>query len=108
MPDTRDTCGRMGRYEALRAKAELGNLGGSDGAALAYAQEVRADEAVADRLSATTTLWLPVYGLGVAVLVGTAAWFRDRFQSRSQSRSRSQSQSQSQSRDRAGVRPLGR
>ncbi|WP_225826533.1 hypothetical protein [Streptomyces naphthomycinicus] len=78
MPGTRAECGLMGRYEALQAKAALGGLAGSDGAAVAYAQEVQARKAVAECLAATTTLWLPVYGVGVAVLVGVVVWFRDR------------------------------
>ncbi|WP_176986060.1 hypothetical protein [Streptomyces sp. 2231.1] len=51
-------------------------------AALAFAQETQAGRAVAECLAATTTLWLPVYGLGAAVLVGTVAWFRDRDRAR--------------------------
>ncbi|MGW1491186.1 hypothetical protein [Streptomyces sp. NBC_00191] len=78
MPGTRSECGLMGRYEALQVKSALGNLAGSDGAALAFAQEVQARRAVAECLAATTTLWLPLYGLGAAVLVGAAAYFRDR------------------------------
>ncbi|ALC24448.1 hypothetical protein SPRI_6142 [Streptomyces pristinaespiralis] len=82
MPATRGKCGLMGRYEALQVKAALGDLAGSDGTALAFAQDVRAREAVADCLAATTTLWLPVYGVGAAVLVGAAAWFQDRARAR--------------------------
>ncbi|MFC4331104.1 hypothetical protein ACFPC0_25665 [Streptomyces andamanensis] len=82
MPGTRAECALMGRYGALQAKAALGGLAGGDGAALAYAQGVRARTAVAECLSATTTLWLPVYGVGAAVLVGAAAWFRDRTRAR--------------------------
>ncbi|MEU4345988.1 hypothetical protein [Streptomyces sp. NPDC023838] len=82
MPATRSECGLMGRYEALQVKASLGNLAGGDGTALAYAQDVQARKAVAECLAATTTLWLPVYGVGVAVLVGGATWFRDRARAR--------------------------
>ncbi|WP_432027906.1 hypothetical protein [Streptomyces sp. 1222.5] len=82
MPGTRGECALMGRYAALQAKAALGDLSGSDGAALAFAQETQAGRAVAECLAATTTLWLPVYGLGAAVLVGTVAWFRDRDRAR--------------------------
>lgn len=78
MPGTRSECPLLGRYQALQAKAALGNLAGSDSAALAFAQEVQARNAVAECLAATTTLWLPLYGVGVAVLVGAGAWFRDR------------------------------
>ncbi|TQK42623.1 hypothetical protein FBY35_4051 [Streptomyces sp. SLBN-118] len=82
MPGTRSECGLMGRYQALQAKAALGNLAGSDGAALAFVQDVQARKAVAECLAATTTLWLPMYGVGAAVLVGAAAWFRDRARAR--------------------------
>ncbi|MFF6782562.1 hypothetical protein [Streptomyces sp. NPDC012510] len=78
MPGTRSDCALLGRYQALQAEAALGNLAGSDSAALEFAREVRAREAVAECLAATTTLWLPLYGVGVAVLVGTGVWFRDR------------------------------
>ncbi|WP_406324959.1 hypothetical protein OG784_01095 [Streptomyces sp. NBC_01617] len=82
MPGTRSECELAGRYEAPQVKAALGNLAGSDGAALAFAQEVQARKAVAECLAATTTLWLPLYGLGAAVLVGAAAWLRDRARAR--------------------------
>lgn len=78
MPGTRDGCPELGAYEAISAEAALGNLAGRDSAALARAQEARSHEAVADCLSATTTLWLPVYGVGAAVLVGLGAWCVDR------------------------------
>ncbi|MGW3599591.1 hypothetical protein, partial [Streptomyces sp. NPDC005167] len=64
MPGTRSECELAGRYEALQVKAALGNLAGSVGAALAFAQEVQARKAVAECLAATTTLWLPLYGWG--------------------------------------------
>ncbi|MFK8908773.1 hypothetical protein [Streptomyces sp. YS-3] len=82
MPGTRAECHLMGRYQALQTKAALGNLAGGDRTALAFAQDRQARTAVADCLSATTTLWLPVYGVGVAVLVAGTVWFRDRAQSR--------------------------
>ena len=82
MPGTRDDCELMGRYQALQTEAALGNLAGSGGAALSFAQENQARKAVAECLAATTTLWLPLYGLGVAVLVGTGVWFRDRARAR--------------------------
>ncbi|MFK0237289.1 hypothetical protein [Streptomyces vinaceus] len=78
MPGTRGQCALRGRYAALQAEAALGNLAGGDGAALAYVQQDEAAQAVAECLAATTTLWLPLYGVGVAVLVGAGAWFRDR------------------------------
>ncbi|HEY9367654.1 hypothetical protein [Streptomyces sp.] len=81
MPATRDDCELLGRYQALQAEAALGNLAGSDGPALAFAQEDLADKAVAECLAATTTLWLPLYGVGVAILVATGAWLRDRARS---------------------------
>ncbi|MBT2458446.1 hypothetical protein J7E98_27870 [Streptomyces sp. ISL-86] len=83
MPGTRSECELLGRYEALQVEAALGNLAGSDGAALALAQEVQARKAVAECLAATTTLWLPLYGVGAAVLVGTVAWLRDRARAQS-------------------------
>lgn len=78
MSGTRSTCEGTGRYEAIRSRAALANLADSDIAALAYAQVAQSDKAVADCLAATTTLWLPVYGAGAAVLVGAGAWARDR------------------------------
>ncbi|MFE5808948.1 hypothetical protein [Streptomyces sp. NPDC056491] len=83
MPGTRGDCVLAGRYAALEAEAALGNLAGSDAAALAFAQQDQARKAVAECLAATTTLWLPLYGLGVAVLVGAVAWLRDRARARS-------------------------
>lgn len=83
MPATRGDCVLVGRYQALQVEAGLGNLAGSDGAALAFVQADQARKAVAECLAATTTLWLPVYGVGVAVLVGVCAWFRDRAHARS-------------------------
>ncbi|MER7180005.1 hypothetical protein ABT404_11080 [Streptomyces hyaluromycini] len=82
MPGTRDDCELTGRYQALQVKAALGDLAGADRAALAFAQQTEARKAVAECLAATTTLWLPLYGLAVALLVGTAAWFRDRARTR--------------------------
>lgn len=79
MPGTRDRCDALGAYESIRTEASLGNLAGRDGAALADAQEVQSHEAVADCLSSTTTLWLPVYAAGAAVVVGLGAWCIDRF-----------------------------
>ncbi|MFD7626062.1 hypothetical protein ACFV7Q_08435 [Streptomyces sp. NPDC059851] len=78
MPGTRSHCALAGRYAALQAEATLGNLAGSDPAALAFAQQDQGRRAVADCLAATTTLWLPVYAVAVAVLVGAVAWTRDR------------------------------
>ncbi|MFE5541459.1 hypothetical protein [Streptomyces sp. NPDC056492] len=83
MPATRSQCVLRGRYEALQVEAALGNLAGHDGVALAYVQQDEARKAVAECLAATTTLWLPLYGVGVAVLVGAVAWFRDRARARS-------------------------
>ncbi|MFJ8076761.1 hypothetical protein ACIQ7Q_23150 [Streptomyces sp. NPDC096176] len=83
MRGTRRECLLMGRYEALKVEAALGNLAGSDSAAVAFAQGDQAREAIAECLAATTTLWLPLYGVGMAVLVGAGAWFRDRARARS-------------------------
>ncbi|MGW6688052.1 hypothetical protein [Streptomyces sp. NPDC054961] len=82
MPRTRGDCALVGRYQALQTEAALGSLAGRDGTALAFVREGQARKAVAECLAATTTLWLPVYGVGVAVLVGTGAWFRDRTRQR--------------------------
>ncbi|MGI5447667.1 hypothetical protein ACQEVM_18235 [Streptomyces sp. CA-243310] len=82
MPGTRGTCDLMGRYQALQVKAALGSLAEADGPALAFAQDTQARNAVGECLAATTTLWLPMYGVGVAVLVGALAWFRDRARAR--------------------------
>ncbi|MFJ8012611.1 hypothetical protein [Streptomyces sp. NPDC096339] len=89
MPGTRAQCALLGRYQAVQTEAALGNLAGSDPAALAFTQQTHAREAVADCLAATTTLWLPLYGVGVAALVGTAAWFHDRSRARTQPPTRS-------------------
>ncbi|MEU2390982.1 hypothetical protein [Streptomyces sp. NPDC007369] len=78
MPGTRSRCALAGRYAALQAQAALGDLAGSDGAALAFARRDQSGQAVADCLAATTTLWLPLYAIGVALLVGAVAWTRDR------------------------------
>ncbi|MEU5241922.1 hypothetical protein ACH4UR_16615 [Streptomyces lydicus] len=65
-----------------RAEAALANLAGRDSGALAQAQAHQSHVAVADCLSATTTVWLPLYGLGAAVLTGLGAWSLDRARSR--------------------------
>ncbi|MFF8954800.1 hypothetical protein [Streptomyces sp. NPDC014894] len=82
MPGTRDECPALGAYAAVRAEAALGDLADRDPAALARAREAQRHEAVADCLSATTTLWLPVYGAGAAVLAGLGAWALDRARTR--------------------------
>ncbi|MBT2449717.1 hypothetical protein J7F03_22080 [Streptomyces sp. ISL-43] len=82
MPGTRSDCELLGRYQAIQTEASLGSLAGSDATALAFVQEEQARKAVAECLAATTTLWLPLYGVGVAVLVGTYVWFRDRARAR--------------------------
>ncbi|MFG2115212.1 hypothetical protein ACGFRB_21730 [Streptomyces sp. NPDC048718] len=74
MPGTRDRCEAVGAYARLEAEAALGSLAHGAGGALAYAQETQAHAAVADCLSATTTLWLPVYAAGAALLVGLTLW----------------------------------
>ncbi|MES9511320.1 hypothetical protein ABWJ92_33800 [Streptomyces sp. NPDC000609] len=78
MPGTRAGCPELGRYEGIKAEAALSTLASRDSVALAHAQEAQSHAAVADCLSATTTLWLPVYGVGAAVLMGVGAWFIDR------------------------------
>ncbi|MFJ6011671.1 hypothetical protein [Streptomyces sp. NPDC092952] len=85
MPGTRDRCPAMGDYESLRTEAALAGLAGRDTAALAQARDVQSHAAVADCLSATTTLWLPVYAAGVAALVGLVTWSIGRFRVRGRS-----------------------
>ncbi|MFD4870586.1 hypothetical protein [Streptomyces sp. NPDC058412] len=82
MPGTRSGCQALGRNEVLRTRAAVADLAGRDTTALAYAQEQQHGKAVADCLSATTTLWLPLYGAGAAVLVGACTWSFDRNRSR--------------------------
>ncbi|MFD9085092.1 hypothetical protein [Streptomyces erythrochromogenes] len=82
MPGTRSGCEGIGRYEVLRTRAAVAEPTGSDAAALAYAQENQREKAVADCLASTTTLWLPLYGVGAAVLVGAGSWYRDRNRAR--------------------------
>ncbi|MEW1636350.1 hypothetical protein AB0469_20000 [Streptomyces sp. NPDC093801] len=86
MPGARSDCKLVGRYQALATEAALGALAGHDGTALAYVRDTQSRKAVDECLSATTTLWLPLYGVGVAVLVGTGAWFRDRGRARERER----------------------
>ncbi|MFI1286715.1 hypothetical protein ACH4U5_39205 [Streptomyces sp. NPDC020858] len=82
MPGTRSGCEALGRYEVVRTQAAVPGLADRDGAALAYVQEAQSRKAVAGCLAATTTLWLPLYGAGAAVLVGAGAWSRDRSRAR--------------------------
>ncbi|MGW5355577.1 hypothetical protein ACWERV_34295 [Streptomyces sp. NPDC004031] len=82
MPGTRDDCPELGAYERLRTTAALGNLAGRDPVALAHARTAQGNEAVADCLSRTTTLWLPVWAVGVAVAVAAIAWTVDRARTR--------------------------
>ncbi|MFE7131840.1 hypothetical protein ACFVIM_13340 [Streptomyces sp. NPDC057638] len=81
VPATRERCSALGAYESLRTEAALAGLAGRDSAALARAQDVQRHDAVADCLSATTTLWLPLYAAVVAVLVAVGAWLRARARS---------------------------
>ncbi|MGW6061668.1 hypothetical protein [Streptomyces sp. NPDC055189] len=85
MPGTRDRCDALGTYESIRTEAALSNLATRDPAALAQAQDAQSHVAIADCLSATTTLWLPVYAAGAAVVVGVAAWCVDRMRARNES-----------------------
>jgi hypothetical protein len=83
-PGARQACVQSGRYESLLTEAALGELAGRDGAALAYAQHEQSRQAVADCLASTTTSWLPVYALGVALLVSAGSWAWARAGRRSQ------------------------
>ncbi|MDX3798925.1 hypothetical protein [Streptomyces sp. AK04-3B] len=74
MPGTRTECAHLGSYAALQAQAALGDLGGHDSAALAYAQSDQSRRAVNDCLASTTTLWLPVYALAAALLAALGSW----------------------------------
>ncbi|GAB2726941.1 hypothetical protein [Kitasatospora kifunensis] len=78
MPGTRQECVHLGDYAALQAQAALGALADHDGAALAYAQSDQSRHAVANCLASTTTLWLPVYALGAALLAALGAWLAGR------------------------------
>ncbi|TGZ16340.1 hypothetical protein DV517_13130 [Streptomyces sp. S816] len=78
MPGTRTECAHLGDYAALQARAALGDLGGRGSAALSYAQQDQSRHAVDDCLSATTTLWLPVYALGAALLTALGIWWATR------------------------------
>ncbi|WP_406010931.1 hypothetical protein OG440_35970 [Streptomyces sp. NBC_00637] len=82
MPGTRSECQEVGAYESLRTEASLGSLADRDRAALVRTQDIQRREAVADCLASTTTRWLPLYGLGAAVLVALGAWFLDRSRAR--------------------------
>ncbi|MFF4957844.1 hypothetical protein [Streptomyces sp. NPDC001222] len=82
MPGTRAQCRELGRYERLRVEATLGDLAGRDPVALARAQQSQSHTAVADCLASTTTLWLPVYGLGAGVVVALGAWSLGRSRTR--------------------------
>ncbi|MGW6985469.1 hypothetical protein ACWGE1_39430 [Streptomyces sp. NPDC054932] len=82
MPGTRSGCDGQGRYEVIRTRAAVADLAGGDDAAVAFTQEAQRHKAVAECLAATTTLWLPLYGAGAAVLVGAAAWSCDRNRAR--------------------------
>ncbi|MEV8313582.1 hypothetical protein AB0Q95_05360 [Streptomyces sp. NPDC059900] len=85
MPGTRDRCDALGAYESIRTEAALSNLATRDPAALIQAQNTQSHTAIADCLSATTTLWLPVYAAGAAVVVGVGAWSVDRVRARNES-----------------------
>ncbi|MFE0421487.1 hypothetical protein [Streptomyces sp. NPDC058953] len=78
MPATRADCPSLGTYESLRTKAALATEASRDPSALSFAQQTASHQAVADCLSRTTTRWLPVYALGVALLVAVTLWSFDR------------------------------
>ncbi|GAA2788389.1 hypothetical protein RMN57_36840 [Kitasatospora sp. CM 4170] len=82
MPGTRQECLQAGRYGSLQTEAALGGLASQDGAALAYAQHRAGHQAVDVCLSATTTLWLPVYALAAAALTGALGWLWARTRAR--------------------------
>ncbi|MFJ3728331.1 hypothetical protein ACIPYQ_37990 [Streptomyces sp. NPDC090045] len=82
MPATRSGCEELGRYEVIRTRTAVADLADHDTAAVTYAQQTQRRKAVAECLASTTTLWLPLYGAGAAVLVGTGAWILDRNRSR--------------------------
>ncbi|MFJ4191024.1 hypothetical protein [Kitasatospora sp. NPDC089509] len=72
MPGTRTECARLGDYATVKAQAALGPLTDRAGTALAYAQSDQSRHAVNDCLASTTTLWLPVYAFGAALLTALA------------------------------------
>ncbi|WDO06848.1 hypothetical protein ME763_14870 [Streptomyces murinus] len=78
MHGTRTECAHLGDYAALQARAALGDLGSLGGTALSYAQQDQSRHAVDDCLSATTTLWLPVYALAAALLTALGIWWATR------------------------------
>ncbi|MFI2612642.1 hypothetical protein [Kitasatospora sp. NPDC018619] len=82
MRRTRDACPRLGDYARWQAQAALGGLAGRDGPALAAAPGQQARHAVADCLSATTTLWLPVHALGAALPTAAAVLRAERARAR--------------------------
>ncbi|MGW7439399.1 hypothetical protein [Streptomyces sp. NPDC054849] len=107
MPGTRSGCDGLGRYEVIRTRAAVAGLADGDGAAAAYAQEAQRRKAVAECLAATTTLWLPLYGAGAAVLVGAGVWAGDRSRSRKGSQPDSRPDSSSPGPVDAGARGNG-
>ncbi|MFE1311262.1 hypothetical protein [Streptomyces sp. NPDC058755] len=78
MPGTRTKCAHLGSYAAIQAQAALSDLGGQDGATLAYAQSDESQHAVNNCLASTTTLWLPVYALAAAFLAALGTWLVSR------------------------------
>lgn len=74
MAGTRAQCNQLGNFESLRTEASLADLAGRDRTAMALAQVVHRHDTIADCLASTTTLWLPVYGVAAALLVGLGAW----------------------------------
>jgi hypothetical protein len=63
MPGTRRMCGRVGSYASAHVAAS-----GPDGRAVEYVRAIQRHTAATDCLAATTTRWLPVYGLAAALL----------------------------------------
>ncbi|MEU5160760.1 hypothetical protein AB0G74_14300 [Streptomyces sp. NPDC020875] len=74
MPATRADCPSLGTYAALRTRASLP----TNPESLSFAVQKASHEAVADCLAFTTTRWLPVYALGVALLVAGLVWLLNR------------------------------
>ncbi|MGW1893929.1 hypothetical protein ACWCP6_27295 [Streptomyces sp. NPDC002004] len=84
MPGSRSGCPELGRFEVVQEQAALSNLMGHDSPVSTYTQQFRGHQAVADCLAATTTLWLPAYAAGAALVVGVTTWCLARARMRDQ------------------------
>ncbi|MEU3597474.1 hypothetical protein ABZ714_01870 [Streptomyces sp. NPDC006798] len=78
MPATRADCPSLGTYAALRTSAALPTTPAPPPDALSFAARKASHEAVADCLAFTTTRWLPVYAIAVALLVAASVHLRNR------------------------------